>query len=514
MGFMKKSVFAIVLSALIMAQGSFPVMAEPEEFAASEMEEILSEESEVLLDDSEETLLTPEEALFPEEDTSVILEEETAAGAEEFFSEADPSDETGLAVSDGTEEENFEESVIEEVTEDAYSPGKDSHETPGGEEIPDELTSGEIEQVGIPSGVCGDNLTWSLENNVLYISGTGVLWDEVFEFESGFSSVIFENGVTGIGQYSFAHCDGLKKLTIGDSVRTIGAGSFLWCTNLTDVTFGINTARIDSEAFQECFELRTLKFTGNAPKFGSYAFSGVTATAYYPAGDSTWTANVMKDYGGTITWKPYGSSAAVKQPRLIICYNGAYGIGVKFYKEENASEYIIYRKYNGVWSLLKTVSAGSPELQANGNTLMFTDTSVAKLYGKGYIYSVAAKRGSSVSSYDKAGVAIYRLKPPELTRAANTAAGAAAVSWTGVFGKTEVNANYDLQYTEYANGKAGTFKSLRTLPGFGNTTTSVNVRGLTQGKTYVFRIRCSKTNKDRGTFYSEYSKWLSVKITR
>jgi len=145
---------------------------------------------------------------------------------------------------------------------------------------------------------------------------------------------------------------------------------------------------------------------------------------------------------------------------------------------------------------------------------MFTDTSVAKSYGNGYIYSVAAKRGSSVSSYDKAGIAIYRLEPPALTRAANSAAGAAAVSWTSVFGRTETNGNYDLQYTEYANGKTGTFRSLKQLPGFGNTTSAVNVRGLVKGKTYVFRIRCSKTNQDRGTFYSEYSKWLSVKITK
>ena len=38
------------------------------------------------------------------------------------------------------------------------------------------------------------------------------------------------------------------------------------------------------------------------------AFNGVTATAYYPAGNITWTEDVMKDYGGKITWVPYNPS--------------------------------------------------------------------------------------------------------------------------------------------------------------------------------------------------------------
>lgn len=31
-------------------------------------------------------------------------------------------------------------------------------------------------------------------------------------------------------------------------------------------------------------------------------FGNVTATVYYPASQSTWTSDLMQDYGGTITW--------------------------------------------------------------------------------------------------------------------------------------------------------------------------------------------------------------------
>ena len=145
---------------------------------------------------------------------------------------------------------------------------------------------------------------------------------------------------------------------------------------------------------------------------------------------------------------------------------------------------------------------------------MYTDTSVAKNYGKGYIYSVAGKNGSYETEYNTKGVAIYRLSPPALTKAVNSSSGSANVTWKGVFDKNETNGAYDLQYAEYKDGKAGTFKSVTALPGYNNLTLSATVNGLKKGSRYVFRIRCSKTNKDRGTYYSEYSPWLSVTITK
>ncbi|MBO5453463.1 MAG: hypothetical protein J6A69_05790, partial [Clostridia bacterium] len=72
------------------------------------------------------------------------------------------------------------------------------------------------------SGICGDNLTWRVENNVLTISGTGAMYDyTVTEFSSqnapwacvaseaeylGYptiNKVVIEEGVTYIGSYAF-----------------------------------------------------------------------------------------------------------------------------------------------------------------------------------------------------------------------------------------------------------------------------------------------------------------------
>ena len=200
----------------------------------------------------------------------------------------------------------------------------------------------------------------------------------------------------------------------------------------------------------------------------------------------------------------------VKQVKLVAAYNGAHGIGVKWVKLSGATEYVIWQKYQGVWKSIATVKAGDPSLQDGGSTLMYTDQTVKTGYGKGYIYSASAKIGSYSGDYDKAGVAIYRLNPPILKQITNKAANKVRVVWKGVFGKTETNGAYDLQYATEADAKAG--KWTHVAAPLGHRKTSVVLTGLKKNTKYVFRIRCSKTNKDRGTFYSEYSPWLSIKV--
>ena len=241
----------------------------------------------------------------------------------------------------------------------------------------------------------------------------------------------------------------------------------------------------------------------------------VNSSGYITAvAPGTATITVTLNSGLTAKVKVNVVSTRLQRPTLIAAYNGAKGIGIKFYRVDGASSYLLYRKFNGVWDYICEFSATDPELQISGNTIMYTDTSVAANYGKGYIYSVAAKRGSETTSYDTKGSAIYRLTPPTLTKITNPRAGVLTVSWKGVFGRTETNGNYDLQCAEYKDGKAGTFRSITTLPGYDYQTTERTISGFRKGARYVFRIRCSKTNKDRGTYYSEYSPWLSIIVTK
>ena len=96
------------------------------------------------------------------------------------------------------------------------------------------------------SSKCGENLTWTLDNNgLLTISGSGKMIDTVnpyptfpwYTMKQAITAVVVEKGVTSIGTTAFAQCEHLASVTISDSVTHIGQGAFIRCSNLRDVYY-------------------------------------------------------------------------------------------------------------------------------------------------------------------------------------------------------------------------------------------------------------------------------------
>ena len=127
------------------------------------------------------------------------------------------------------------------------------------------------------TGSCGENLTWSLdESGTLTVSGTGEMADYTADggqpwagYSAQISSLIIENGVTKLGAFAF---DGLSALA-------------------------------------------TVVFKGSAPQIGQYCFFGTTVTAAYTC-DATWTSDVLKNYGGTITWSATHTGEEITDPAV------------------------------------------------------------------------------------------------------------------------------------------------------------------------------------------------------
>lgn len=158
------------------------------------------------------------------------------------------------------------------------------------------LTSSYTVEVIVPPEGCrafgssGPTAMWHLSHEgVLTFTGTGFLYEYPavdFEYVFAVTETIIEDGITGINADAFGWFVHLETVTIAESVRQINEWTFYGLDSLTDI-----------------------RFLGSAPIIGECAFDGVTATAYYPAGDPSWTADVMQSYGGDITWVPYGADA-------------------------------------------------------------------------------------------------------------------------------------------------------------------------------------------------------------
>lgn len=283
--------------------------------------------------------------------TDEATEPETAV-VEETTEESTQPEETEVPTEPETVPEETEETVPEETEESEDLPEEPVEET----EVPEEEDQEEALGATVASGICGTNLKWSLDTDgILTISGTGPMYHysygstpwytlsntiktiiigdgvtsigvdafancssltsvtigdgvtilEAYTFYncSSLTSVTIGSSVTIIGDYAFSYCSSLKSITIPDSVTSIGGCAFEYCRSLTSVTIGRSVTRIKDYAISWCSNLKDIYFRGDLPDILRTNFYDVTATAYYPTGNTTY-ANAG-NYGGNLTWKPY-----------------------------------------------------------------------------------------------------------------------------------------------------------------------------------------------------------------
>ncbi len=177
----------------------------------------------------------------------------------------------------------------------------------------------------VRSGNCGENVTWSVnDEGTLTFSGKGPM-EEFFEFsddgwmmwsppywdwnktEAGGTTesrrqikrVIIKSGVTTIGGGALRDLDGLEEISIASTVESIGPWAFDNDTAIKSITIPKSVKSIGERAFYECYALQNVNVaSGNSDyksvngvlftKDGSqmiYYGAGRTASSYaVPAG--------------------------------------------------------------------------------------------------------------------------------------------------------------------------------------------------------------------------------------
>ena len=98
------------------------------------------------------------------------------------------------------------------------------------------------------SGVCGDNVNWSLdaETGVLEISGNGAITSAGWhEYASSISSVVIAEGVTSVPAKLFEYSETITAVLIPTTVESIGTGAFS-CAVIENMTVAEGNAVYDS----------------------------------------------------------------------------------------------------------------------------------------------------------------------------------------------------------------------------------------------------------------------------
>ena len=215
---------------------------------------------------------------------------------------------------------------------------------------------------GVPSGNCGaegneKNVTWSLENGTLTISGSGKMADyrgntpPWNDHKSQITKLVVQEGVTSIGEaaflkywnlrsvelhegleeigdFAFSCCvnpnpgsENLESIHIPSTVTKIGSGCFSGCKTLKEVTFepGSGLQTIGKNAFDECSKLETISCESALKE----KLSGVVGESKISV--THWNVNFVTDDGTTT--EPVENNKPVAKPRTDPAKDGYIFVG-------------------------------------------------------------------------------------------------------------------------------------------------------------------------------------------
>lgn len=152
---------------------------------------------------------------------------------------------------------------------------------------------------------CGENLTWTLVDGTLTISGTGKMQDmnsESLPWGSlrSIKSVVVAEGVATLGNYCFYGLIKCTSIQLPSTLTSTGEGTFGDCKTLTTLVIPEGVSSIGKSAFEQCSALTTLELPSTLESIGKDAFTECKALT-------------SVTYGGTEEmWKKVSGTDALK----------------------------------------------------------------------------------------------------------------------------------------------------------------------------------------------------------
>jgi len=145
--------------------------------------------------------------------------------------------------------------------------------------VPVEALNFTVNAETVKSGITGE-CTWNLDGTVLTISGNGAMGDYYIEepapWEWDITEVVFEEGVTTVGEWAFADSS-LTKVVLSNTITTIKESAFYYSTKLESIDIPDSVTRIEEFAFSDCYSLANITIGCNVTHIGVSAFQFVAS---------------------------------------------------------------------------------------------------------------------------------------------------------------------------------------------------------------------------------------------
>lgn len=127
------------------------------------------------------------------------------------------------------------------------------------------------------SVVSAENIKWSVDNNTLTISGKGEIADYTSEnkppwYDSDFKKLVLSEGITSIGDWSFADCTALEKVHFPSTLKSVGERAFYNCIELDEILLPANVTKICSGAFNSCTQVKKVSLPAALTYIGESSF--------------------------------------------------------------------------------------------------------------------------------------------------------------------------------------------------------------------------------------------------
>lgn len=209
------------------------------------------------------------------------------------------------------------------------------------------------------SGSCGGNCSWTFENGVLNIIGSGTIPDNyntwtnsdssigIENYKTAVKNIVINSGITSIPYGAFKDMVGVTNVTIPDTVTKISDSSFYGMSGVTNLEIPDSVTRIDNGAFCHMSGVTNLTIPGNLTTIKNSTFSNMTNVKNLTIPDS-----VTKIEGWAFHGMASVESLTIPNSVTEIGYQAFEDMsGVKDLVIPSSVTTVGYRAFNGMHSL-------------------------------------------------------------------------------------------------------------------------------------------------------------------